>query len=161
MITNYLRMAVRALRQRPGYAVITILGLAVGMASALLIGLYVQNQTGYDSHHKNADRIYRIALERSYPDRSTTYAVIPTAVAPQLEETLPDVEETVRLFSPPFAVTTRVGDRQFRERRTMFADSTFFAVFSVPLLEGRPERARTAWYCRPRRRTGTSVTRVR
>lgn len=143
MITNYLRMAVRALRQRPGYAVINTLGLAVGMASALLIGLYVLNQTGYDSHHEQADRIYRVALERSYPDRSTTYAVIPTAVAPQLEETLPEVEETVRLFSPPFAVTIRVGDRQFRERRAMFADSTFFAVFSVPLLEGRPESALT------------------
>ena len=60
MLTNYLKIALRTLRKKPFYTGINILGLAIGMASCLLISLYVLDELSYDRFHEKADRIYRV-----------------------------------------------------------------------------------------------------
>ena len=77
MIKNYFKIALRNLVKRKGYSFINIFGLATGMAVCLLIVLYVQSELSYDEHHEKADDIYRVALHRTYPGRTTSYSIIP------------------------------------------------------------------------------------
>ncbi len=72
MFKNYFKVAVRSLLKRKTYTLINILGLATGMAVCLLIVLFIKSELGYDSFHKNADKVYRVVLERQYPGRSTS-----------------------------------------------------------------------------------------
>ena len=60
MLRNYLIIAVRNLGKNKGLTAINILGLAIGMACVILIGLYIQYEFSYDRHHVNADRIYQV-----------------------------------------------------------------------------------------------------
>jgi putative ABC transport system permease protein len=69
MLSNYFKLAIRNLLKNSRYALINILGLATGIACCLLILLYVADERSYDRHWPDGDRIYRMSLERIYPDR--------------------------------------------------------------------------------------------
>lgn len=136
MFANYIKIALRHLLRNKGYTLINILGLAVGMACFLMIYLYVSNELGYDSFHQKADRIYRMALERMYPGRSTHYAIIPQSYAGSVKKDLPEVEASTRIFSFTGTWTFRIEDVLYDEAGGIFADSNFFDVFSFELLRG-------------------------
>ena len=77
MLYNNLKIAIRSLLKQKVYAFINVTGLAVGIASCLLIVLFVQNEFSYDKFFQDHERIYRMVLERKYPNHSTYYAVVP------------------------------------------------------------------------------------
>ncbi|OKS85956.1 ABC transporter permease [Mucilaginibacter polytrichastri] len=77
MFKNYLKVALRSLLKRKVFSLINILGLATGMAVCMLIVLFIQDELSFDKFQDKGDLIYRIALERIYPGRSTSYATIP------------------------------------------------------------------------------------
>jgi putative ABC transport system permease protein len=77
MIKNNVKIAFRSLLKQKVYTFINVLGLAVGVASCVLIVLFIQNEFSYDKFFKDQDRIYRMSLERIYPNHSTYYAIIP------------------------------------------------------------------------------------
>jgi putative ABC transport system permease protein len=144
MIKNYLKVALRNLLKRKGFSLINIFGLATGMAVCLLIVLFVQSELSYDEHHERADNIYRVALDRSYPGRTTSYAIIPQSYAAAYKTEFPEVQESVRMFD--FAgednkFLLRIGDRVFEETEVLSADSNFFRVFSSKFLQGDPATA--------------------
>jgi len=99
MIKNYIKVAVRNLLKRKGFSLINIFGLAIGMAVCLLIVLYVQSELSYDELHKKAENIYRAALHRNYPGRTTSYPIIPQSFAGALATEFPEVAESVRIFN--------------------------------------------------------------
>jgi len=88
MLQNYLKIAFRNLLKYKGYSAINILGLAVGIACCLVILLFVADELGHDRSWANADRIYRMALNRIYPDRQTGYAIIPPSYAATVKKRL-------------------------------------------------------------------------
>jgi putative ABC transport system permease protein len=144
MFKNYIKTAIRHLWRHKGYSLINILGLAVGIACCLIILLYVQDELSFDKFHEKGDRIYRVALDRQYPGRSSSYAIIPHSYAQEMKDEFPDVEEAVRLFYfQGNNVTLQVGEQIFEEPHYMWADSTFFEVFSIPVLKGDPAKALT------------------
>lgn len=138
MIQNYLKIALRNLLKYKGYSAINILGLAVGIASCLVILLFVADELGYDRAWPSGDRIYRMALNRVYPDRQTGYAIIPPSYAGTVKKDFPEVEEAVRLsnFNPGGTVQVKWEDRVFEEKNFCSADSTFFKVFQVQMVKG-------------------------
>jgi predicted permease len=136
MLRNYLKIALRNLLRHKAYAIINISGLAIGMASSILILLWVQHELSYDRFHKNAGRIYRL---NSNLDKFVT-AVSPSAAAEGFQAALPAVQNTVRVDGPRL-VLFEAGTRKFEEKRFFYADSTFLQVFSFPLVKGD---ARTA-----------------
>lgn len=142
MWKNYLKIAVRNLRKHKAYALINLAGLTIGLASFLLIALYVADELSYDRYHAQADRIYRVVSDLKTPDRTFQFAWTPPAIAPALSQDFPVIEQAVRL-GPTGAVVEYKG-RRFRENRMLLADSTFFEVFSHPLLQGNPATALTA-----------------
>jgi putative ABC transport system permease protein len=98
MFKNYLKVAFRNLVKRKGYSVINILGLAIGMAVCLLIVLFIQSELSYDDWQLKGDNVYRVVLERRYPGRATSYAIIPQSIGPAIQKEYPEVIECTRLF---------------------------------------------------------------
>jgi len=131
MLKNYLKIALRSILRHKAYSIINISGLAIGMASSILILLWVQNELSYDRFHKHAEQIYRITSNAG--DFKT--AVSTAGMTQGFQSVLPVIKNTVRLIKPTTALFT-VGDRKFEEHRIFYADSTFLDIFSFPLVKG-------------------------
>ncbi len=138
MLKNYLIVALRTLRRQKGYAFINIAGLAAGLACCLLILLFVQHELSYDRFHERADRIYRVVEDLSTPGNTGEITTIPAAFASAATADFSEIEQAVRLFSPP-QTPVAYGDRLFQEPDFFFADPAMFEVFSFPLLQGDPQ----------------------
>ncbi|MBN2246373.1 MAG: ABC transporter permease [Candidatus Aminicenantes bacterium] len=145
MIKNYLKTAVRNLFKHKGYTFINILGLAIGMAACLLILLYVRHELSYDGYHQNSDPIYRIAMAARWGGRDFDIAVVPAVTAKTMVADFPEVEDAVR-FRQRGDYIVQYKDQSFREDKIVFTDTTFFKLFSIPLLKGEEESALAAPY---------------
>ncbi len=142
MFKNYFKIAARNLLRYKAYSFINLAGLAIGMTCAFLILLYVRDELSYDRFHENAARIYRLAWINEHPQTRT-----PHPMAQAMVKDLPEVENAVSL-SPMWGAgltrrifSVRYGDKRFDETNVLSVDTTFFKVFSFPLLHGD---ARTA-----------------
>ena len=142
MLRSYLKIALRNLWKNKTHTVINIVGLAIGMTCCILIVMYVADELGYDRHWPNGDRIYRMALERKYPDRSTRYAIIPHSYAQSVKREIPEIEEAVRIFNLAgnAPILVKYNGQTHEEHNVLQVDSTFFRVFQVPLIEGQPNQ---------------------
>ncbi len=144
MLISFIKIGIRNLVKNKIYSFINILGLAVGLAGCILIGLFVEDEMSYDKFHENSDNIYRLALERIYPTHSTYYAITPHSFGDVLGEELPEIEQVVRLFNFVNPVVIRYEDEHgeelaMEEKYVLLADSNFFKVFSIPLVKGDRE----------------------
>lgn len=138
MLQNHLKLAFRHMWRKKGYTLINILGLAIGIACFLLIFLFVWDESSFDKFHEKGDDIYRVALDRKYPGRVRSYAIIPHSYASVIATDFPEVKEAVRLFYFQGNVSTyKVNENLYEEPHAMWADSQFFEVFSIPLLAGK------------------------
>lgn len=137
MLKNYLTIAWRNLTRNQNYAIVNILGLSIGLACFMLIILYVKNELGYDQFHPQSEHTYRMALERKYPGRSREYAIIPAGYSEVVDKEYAEVEKTCRLFFfQGNQVVLKVNDQLYEEDKVMWADTTFFDLFGIPLLKG-------------------------
>ena len=134
MLKNYLKVAFRNLWKNKGFSFINIAGLAIGMASAILILLWMQNEIGYDDFHVRRDRIYEVWNRATFSGALHCWNTTPKVLAAAMQRDLPEVEHTVRvdwagnhLFS--------VGEKRMMIRGNV-VDSIFLQVFSFPMIEG-------------------------
>lgn len=138
MLRNYLKIAWRNLTRYKGHTFINVFGLAIGLTCCLVIFLFVRDELRYDRFHAKADQIYRIINSRSNDNSQMTMARTPPAYGPALQNAFPEVEQHVRLFEFGSQELVTYGEKQFFEPGILLADSTFFGVFSFPLLRGNP-----------------------
>ncbi len=143
MLTNYLTVAVRTLLRSKGYSALTLLSLALGLTIATLIMLYVADELSYDRHHRNAGRIYRINSEVSFQSSWHKTARSPTPMGATLKRDFPEVEDAVRLGTAGSLLVKSTGEN-VREEKVLYADSTVFNVFTLPVLSGSPQKALAA-----------------
>jgi len=136
MIKNYFKIAWRNITRHKAYSFINLSGLAIGMASSILILLWVQNELSYDRFHKNADQTYRITCDASGFKAAVNTAGMPAGLKAQM----PEIKNTVRL-SHLSSSLFEAGTRKFEEKRVFYVDSTFFQVFSFQLAKGDPSTA--------------------
>ncbi len=148
MFKNYLKIGLRNLVKQKIYSVINIVGLSVGMASCALILLHVEDEFSYDQFHEKKDQLYKVSLERIYPDYTTFYDVIPHSFSEVMKQDFPEVENSVRIGAGigGNAVMVRYNPEGrdqvvFEENQILLADSNFFDVFTFELLKGDPETA--------------------
>ena len=142
MLINYVKVVLRGLLRHKGYAFINIGGLAIGMACCIVILLHVRDELGYDRHHKQADRIYRLVTETRTNDQTRAAVTAPLPLAPALLQDFPEVTQATRFFRPDNPVPlVQHGARRFYEPRFFFTDAATFDVFSYPLKEGDPQTA--------------------
>ncbi|MFQ5750975.1 MAG: ABC transporter permease, partial [bacterium] len=146
MFTNHLKVAIRNLLKYRAYTFINITGLAVGMTCCLLILLYVQDELSYDRYHEKADQIYRVTLHGRLAgnDIDVPHTCVPLAAT--LVDEYPEVLYATRFRSAYGTVLVSRGEKRFNEERVFYADSTYFDVFTLPLIKGNPETALTAPY---------------
>jgi putative ABC transport system permease protein len=140
MIKNLFKIAIRNIWNRKFFSLINIIGLTIGIACFFLIIINVRDEFSYDDFHENKDRIYRIALERIYPDNVVFYSVIPFSIGEAMQADFPEVENMTRLLAPRQSVVFRYDDKTYEEDKILFAEPNFFDVFSIPLIEGDPEK---------------------
>jgi hypothetical protein len=136
MLRNYLKTALRNLWKNKGFSAINILGLTIGMASSLLILLWVRNELSYDRFHAHADRIYRITVDAS----GFKAAVSPAGMPAGLQAAMPEIRSVLRIAHER-SILFAVGTREFEEPGVFFADSNFLQFFSYPLVAGDPTTA--------------------
>ena len=134
MIKNYLFTALRSIRRHQFYSIINVLGLTVGLSCALLIVTYVYHELQYDEFHEHKDRIVRAGVEYNMGGVVTKAAVSPNALLPSFQREFPEVVGGVRVISTSRAVQS--AGQSLQEEQFFYADSTFFSVFSFPLLQG-------------------------
>ncbi len=141
MLKNYFKIAVRNLLKNKVYSFINVLGLTLGFICCMLIMLHVKDELSYDKFLPNHENIYRVALERIYPDHVSFYAIIPDSYAEVISKEVKGVEEATRLFNFGGANVIEYGDLKFEERNLAAADSNFFQVFGFEILKGDPKTA--------------------
>lgn len=144
MIKNYLKIAWRNLWKNKLFSFINIIGLAVGVACCVLIFLYVQNELSYDKYNEKADRIYRITSVIFQENKQDRFAPTSPITAQKIQDGFPEVEKIVRLNFAGRLLSYK--DKKFYDTKTVLADSTFFDIFSLPLLEGNPKKALSTPY---------------
>ena len=142
MLTNYLIIAWRNLRKQSFYSLINIFGLAVGVAASLIIVLFIVDELAYDQYNTKADRIYRVEAEIKFGGNQFQMAYRPAPEAHALLEDFPEVESAVRFRqSGSYLVKQAEGAENLKEQNIVWADSTFFKIFSVNALEGNSNTA--------------------
>ena len=140
MFKNYLKVALRNLWKNKAFSAINIIGLASGLAVCLLIVLYVVDELSYDKYNANADHIYRVDADIFFNDTSQFFAVAPDPLAPALIRDYPEIEQMVRLNYQGIYWLKKII-KMYRIINAVFADSTFFKVFTIPMIEGDPATA--------------------
>jgi hypothetical protein len=137
MIQNYLKVACRNLLRNKLYATINICGLAIGMASTVLIALWVQNEFSFDRHHTKSNQIYRINANLKISDTETWHwATTPLKFAEHFKKDLPEVKEATRLYIPYGDFTMHVGEEDFLEKSCAFVDKNWFEIFDYQFISG-------------------------
>ena len=142
MIRNYLKIAFRNLSKHRFFTFINIAGLAIGVAACLIITLYIVNELSYDTHFKNADRIYRVNSEILFNGNHHRLAVLPPQAADALKNDYPEVEAAGHFRNWGWRWVKRF-DESFKEQYVVFGSDEIFNVFSLPLLKGNPAQALT------------------
>jgi putative ABC transport system permease protein len=135
---NFFKVAIRNLRRNKAFSAINILGLAIGMASALLIGLWVQNEFSYDRFYDKADRIYRLYSREDFNGQLSAWPRVSSQMAAELKANYAEVEDAVKFRTVYFLITQ--GEEKINPEGA-FADSSFFRLFDFPLLKGDPKTA--------------------
>jgi ABC-type antimicrobial peptide transport system permease subunit len=134
------RLSLRSLRKNKLYSFINVSGLAVGLATAILICLWIQNEVNHDRFHPNMDRLY--LMNNRDKNNGGVYVWNNTCrpLGPAIQKDYPEVERVVRVNSSGANFLISHGDKHFSIHGD-FVDTGFFSVFNFPLLEGNPSTA--------------------
>jgi len=141
MFRNFITIAFRILFRHKAFSFINISGLAIGLASAVLILLYVQDELGYDRFYRNYDQIYRVGLHSAKEGNERKIAVSCVPLAPTLALDFPEVVSATRVFTFIGEPIVKYNESSFPEEKFFYADSGFFGEFETGLLRGDPETA--------------------
>ena len=137
MIRSFLQLSLRNLfRKNRLFTLINISGLAIGLACVFLIALFIYDEYTFDSHHKKADRIYRIVLDFSEEGNTVNWARTSAPIGQYLKGAYPEVEQVVRLRKNPGTDLLSHDEIKLYEEKIFFADSTLFDVFGIMLTRG-------------------------
>ncbi|PKP34654.1 MAG: cell division protein FtsX, partial [Bacteroidetes bacterium HGW-Bacteroidetes-15] len=141
MLKNNFKIAFRNLQKNKGYSAINIFGLAMGLASCLLIALYVTDELSYDRYNLHADRIYRINTDFRIGGGDMHMTQTSDMMGELLKKDYPQVEESTRIYTSGGSKLIKKGNEFINEPRVANVDSTFFEVFTLPVIEGDTKSA--------------------
>ncbi|MEP6594462.1 MAG: ABC transporter permease [Ginsengibacter sp.] len=141
MFKNYLKIATRNLWKNKSFSAINIIGLAIGLATCILILLYVIDELSYDRYNKKAGRIYRVNSDIKFGGGDLHLTVASDPMGAILKKDYPQVEEYTRIYNSSGSKIIKKGSQYINEEKVAHVDSTFFRVFTFPSIEGNTETA--------------------
>lgn len=136
MFRNTLKTTFRLFFKYKAYSLTNVIGLATGLATCILIFLFVQHELSFDDFHQNAEQIYRLEAHYIGDGEDSHWAASTGNIIPSVAGKYPEIEASVKLYLTSRASVIRYEDKVFRESGIMYADSTFFDVFSFELIRG-------------------------
>ena len=139
MFKNYFKIAFRNFKKNKGFSFINITGLAIGMAAAVLIFLWIQNEMSRDTQYPKSDRLYLMYNRDKFNGQTFAWNSTPMIMAPTLKNTYPEVEDAVRVNSRANYLFT-VGEKKLIEHG-FIVDSGFVNMFNFPMLYGNANKA--------------------
>ena len=142
MFKNNLKTSWRSLKRQPFFTFLNTFGLAIGMAGALLISLYIYDELSFDSMFNDADRIRRVDLDIKFGGQAQNYAVNAAPLASALDRDFDQIEITTRFRTQGSMLLKKTAEAtNVKESNTTFVDSTFFEMFGLELLYGDTKTA--------------------
>ncbi len=138
MFHNFLKLTLRHMIRQRSYIFINVIGLATGLACSILIALYVIHELSFDQFNEHRNEIYRMLCLGRIGDSELNGAWTCYPLGPTLTSELPEVLSFVRFEKWGETIVKHKG-RSFVEDGIMTADSTFFEIFSIPLITGDPK----------------------
>jgi putative ABC transport system permease protein len=143
MVKNYFKIAIRNIKRNSAYSILNISGMAVGMASAILILLWAQDEWSYDRHFDNADNLFRVIGEMgTISGKSSSSAITPAPLAKALKEEFPEIIRSSRC-SIGSMLSFRIGD-EFIDETAVPVDNDFLKMFNIEFVAGDINSALTA-----------------
>ena len=140
MLKNLLKTTLRYIRKHPGYSLLNVLGLTLGITSALFLIIYVSDELSYDRYHEKAERIYRVSSKITETDDQFTWIVAQIPFGPQVARDYPEVESFTRFINMPRAAY-KFEDKEYIEENFFYADSTVFDIFTYKVIRGEVKSA--------------------
>jgi putative ABC transport system permease protein len=140
MFKNYFKTAFRNLIKNKGFSFINITGLAIGMAAATLIFLWIQNEMSLDTQYPKSDRLYLMYNRDKFNGQTYAWSSTPMIMGPTLKQNYPEVEDAVRVNSHSANYLFTVGEKKFIEHG-FNVDRGFLKMFGFPMLYGNPAKA--------------------
>jgi ABC-type antimicrobial peptide transport system permease subunit len=136
MFKNYMKIAVRSMQRQKWYTFINLFGLAFGLASCILIYIWVQDELSFDEFHQNSDLIYRINSQEEYSGKIYKSSTTPPPLQPELNN-IPEIEYAARVTRFG-GIQVKYEDKSFLEDGARATDSEFFDMFTFSLIKGNP-----------------------
>ena len=142
MLRNYLTIAIRHLTRNKVFSLINLVGLALGLATFLVIFIFVSFHRGFDTYHADADRIVRVGTRIKLGGEVIVSPSIGPPAAQVLKDEVPGIEAVTTIFSRPhYTFNISADEKSFSSEQGMYVDSLFFKVFSIPVIAGDPATA--------------------
>ncbi len=138
------KATLRMMSRKKKHTFLNIVGLTLGIATSILIGLYVQYEYTFDTSHTYADRIYRVNQSMIWGDWNEKMSTTGPNVALALKADVQEIEAITRVLKPEgFVVSSKSGEvtNSFLEEQLLVADLEFFQIFSYDLVDGDPQSA--------------------
>ena len=142
LIRNYFTSLLRNSMKDRFFALLNLLGLAIGLASAILIFLYIQDEMTFDRYNENHDHIYRLEGDFYINGKQDLTAITQIPLAPTLKDEYPEIASMTRILPRP-GFYFKKGEDVFKEDSMAICDSTIFDVFTYHFLQGNPKTALT------------------
>ena len=142
MLKHHLISALRQARRQPAHSAVSIVGLALGLASFLFLAVYIADEFSYDRVYENAHRVARVVTDVVNNDEAVSQSAYSfAALGPAMLREIPHVESMTRVGHSYASAFVRVDENRFSRERILMADSSFFDLFDHRFLQGEPETA--------------------
>jgi putative ABC transport system permease protein len=136
MFANLIKTAFRNISKKLAYSLLNILGLTLGIASALFLVMYVTDELSFDRYHDKTGRIVRVQSHITETDDAFTWIIAQIPFGPQVVRDYPEAENYTRLYQQGSAMYKAADGKEFKEENVYVADSGFFDIFTYRILEG-------------------------
>jgi putative ABC transport system permease protein len=139
MLSIYLKLAARSISRNKLFSLVNIIGLAVGLATCMLMVMYIFDEQRVDQHHTEGDRLFRVASETN---KGGNWAAGPAPLAEGLKKDFPEVQASARLLTFPDIATMMlsygegINQTKLFENNGYYVDASFFELFTYAFIEG-------------------------
>ena len=137
MFKNLIKYSLRSFKRQRSYIIINVIGLSIGIACSLFIAFFIINEASFDRFNTKHKRIFRVIQKNNYDGQDFTAAYSPSILGPALQKEIPEIEAFLRMFRRGPAIVEYNG-QTFTEEHLLEADSSFFNIFSIPIIKGNP-----------------------
>ncbi|MEO8112580.1 MAG: ABC transporter permease, partial [Ginsengibacter sp.] len=135
MFKNFFKTAIRSLQKNKGYSFLNIFGLAIGIACAGLIFLWVEDEVSFDSNNVKKDRIFIVKTNAKVDDGVFTHSSTAGPMAPAMQATIPGIANTCRTTEGGTSFLFTIGDKSVNASGE-YVEPSFFNMFTLPFIQG-------------------------